>query len=48
VLADNVTGFSVTAPETVAGQQLVQVTLTLARGDASASTGMTVRLGGAQ
>lgn len=48
VLADNVTGFAVTAPETVAGQQLVQVTLTLARGDASASTGMTVRLGGAQ
>jgi prepilin-type N-terminal cleavage/methylation domain-containing protein len=48
VLADTVAGFSITAPAVTTGQQLVQVSLTLARGGATVSTSMTLRLGGAQ
>jgi len=47
VLADNVTAFAIVAPQVQAGQQLVQISLTLARGGTSVSTGATVRVGGA-
>lgn len=46
VLADNVTAFSITPPYIECGQQLVQVSLTLARGAATVTTGLTLRLGG--
>lgn len=47
-LAESVTTFSQTMLVSGAGQQLVQVSLTLARDGASASAGATVRLGGAR
>jgi len=46
VLADNVTNFSITAPYVETGQQLVQVSLTLARNDVAITSGLTLRLGG--
>lgn len=46
VLAENVTAFSITAPTVLTGQQLVQASLTLSRGDASTTHTATVRLGG--
>jgi Tfp pilus assembly protein PilW len=46
VLADNVTNFAITAPYVEAGQQLVQVSLTLARNDVAITSGLTLRLGG--
>lgn len=46
VLAENVTAFSITAPTVLVGQQLVQVSLTLVRGDASTTHNATVRMGG--
>jgi Tfp pilus assembly protein FimT len=48
VLADGVVRFSITAPEVATGRQLVQVSLTLARGDATVSAATTLRLGGVQ
>jgi prepilin-type N-terminal cleavage/methylation domain-containing protein len=45
-LADSVTAFSQTMPVNAVGQQLVQVSLTLTRGDASATAVATVRAGG--
>jgi Tfp pilus assembly protein PilW len=45
-LADSVTAFSANMPVNAVGQQLVQVSLTLARGDASATAVATVRAGG--
>jgi hypothetical protein len=47
-LAASVTAFSQATPASPAGQQLVQVSLTLARDGASASAGTTVRAGGAR
>lgn len=46
VLAENVSAFSITAPTVLTGQQLVQASLTLTRGDASTTHSATVRLGG--
>jgi hypothetical protein len=46
VLADHVTAFSITAPYAECGQQLVQVSLSMARGQAAVTTGLTLRLGG--
>jgi Tfp pilus assembly protein FimT len=46
VLADNVTNFAITAPYVETGQQLVQVSLTLARNDVAITSGLTLRLGG--
>jgi prepilin-type N-terminal cleavage/methylation domain-containing protein len=45
-LADSVTAFSQTMPVSAVGQQLVQVSLTLTRGGASATAVATVRAGG--
>jgi prepilin-type N-terminal cleavage/methylation domain-containing protein len=45
-LADSVTAFSQTMPVSAVGQQLVQVSLTLTRGSASATAVATVRAGG--
>lgn len=45
-LADNVTAFSITANTVLTGQQLVLASLSLARGDASTTHSMTVRMGG--
>lgn len=47
-LADSVTAFSPNMPVTAAGQQLVQVSLTLARDGASATAVATIRAGGAR
>jgi hypothetical protein len=46
VLAENVSAFSITAPTVLTGQQLVQASLTLTRGDASTTHSATVRMGG--
>lgn len=48
VLAENVTAFSITAPTVLAGQQRVEASLTLARGDASTTHYATARMGGAR
>jgi Tfp pilus assembly protein PilW len=45
-LADSVTAFTPTMPVNAVGQQLVQVSLTLARDGASATAAATVRAGG--
>jgi hypothetical protein len=45
-LADSVTAFSANMPVNAVGQQLVQVSLTLARDGASATAVATVRAGG--
>jgi Tfp pilus assembly protein PilW len=47
-LADSVTAFTPNMPVTAAGQQLVQVSLTLARDGASATAVATIRAGGAR
>jgi type II secretory pathway component PulJ len=47
-LAESVTAFSQDTPAPAAGQQLVQVSLTLERQGASASASTTVRAGGAR
>ena len=47
-LAESVTDFSQATQASNAGQQLVQISLTLARDGASASAGATVRVGGAR
>jgi type II secretory pathway component PulJ len=47
-LAESVTAFSPNLPVTAAGQQLVQVSLTLARDGASATAVATIRAGGAR
>jgi hypothetical protein len=47
-LAESVTAFSQSTPAAAAGQQLVLVSLTLARDGASASAAATVRAGGAR
>jgi Tfp pilus assembly protein PilW len=47
-LAESVTAFSQSTPAAAAGQQLVLVSLTLARDGASASANATVRAGGAR
>lgn len=47
-LADSVTAFSPNLPVSAAGQQLVQVSLTLARDGASATAAATIRAGGAR
>jgi hypothetical protein len=48
VLAEGVTIFSISAPTVNSGQQLVQVTLALARGDAAVTHYATLRMGGAR
>lgn len=48
LLAESVTAFSLSAPVNSGGQQLIQASLSLARGDASASASVTVRMGGQQ
>ena len=45
-LADSVTAFSQGTPASAAGQQLVQISLTLTRDGASASAAATIRTGG--
>lgn len=47
-LADSVTDFQMNAPTVDAGRQVIQVSLTLARGDASTTANASVRLGGMQ
>jgi hypothetical protein len=47
-LADSVTDFRLSAPTIDTGRQLIQVSLTLARGDATATANATVRMGGMQ
>lgn len=47
-LADSVTSFTQSTPASAAGQQLVQVSLTLARDGASATASATIRAGGAR
>jgi prepilin-type N-terminal cleavage/methylation domain-containing protein len=47
-LAESVTAFSQSVPVNAVGQQLVQISLTLTRGDASATAVATVRAGGAR
>jgi Tfp pilus assembly protein PilW len=47
-LADSVTAFTPNMPVTAAGQQLVQVSLTLARDGANATAVATIRAGGAR
>jgi Tfp pilus assembly protein PilW len=47
-LADSVTAFTPNMPVSAAGQQLVQVSLTLARDGASATAVATIRAGGAR
>jgi prepilin-type N-terminal cleavage/methylation domain-containing protein len=47
-LADSVTDFQLGAPTVIAGRQLIQVSLSLARGDASVTANTTVRMGGMQ
>jgi len=47
-LAESVTAFTATMPVNAVGQQLVQVSLTLARDGASATAVATVRAGGAR
>ena len=47
-LAESVTAFSQAMPASAAGQQLVQLSLTLARDGASATAVATVRAGGAR
>jgi len=47
-LAESVTAFSQSMPATAAGQQLVQVSLTLARDGASTTANATIRAGGAR
>lgn len=48
VLADAVTNFQMAAPTIEAGRPVIQVSLALARGDASITANTTVRMGGAQ
>jgi len=48
VLAESVTAFTITAPPSAGGQALIQVSLSLARGGATTTTGATVRMGGLQ
>lgn len=48
VLADAVTNFQMTAPTIEAGRPVLQVSLALARGDASITANTTVRMGGVQ
>lgn len=45
LLADSVTNFQLSAPPNTGGQPLIQVSLSLARGDASTTVGATVRMG---
>lgn len=47
-LADSVTDFQLGAPTVIAGRQLIRVSLSLARGDASVTANATVRMGGMQ
>jgi Tfp pilus assembly protein PilW len=47
-LADSVTSFTQSTPASAAGQQLVLVSLTLARDGASATASATIRAGGAR
>jgi type II secretory pathway pseudopilin PulG len=48
ILAESVTGFSLDSRTVDAGQSVVLVTLTLARGNASTAATATVRMGGMQ
>lgn len=48
ILAESVRDFTKTLPVSAAGQQLVQVSLTLRRQDATATAGATIRAGGAR
>lgn len=48
LLAESVTAFSLSAPVNLGGQQLIQASLSLARGGAVASANVTVRMGGLQ
>ena len=48
VLADSVTDFQLNAPTVYSGRQVIQVSLTLARGNAGTSANQTVRVGGMQ
>lgn len=45
-LAESVTAFTLSAPESTGGQALIQVSLSLARGGATTSASTTVRMGG--
>lgn len=45
VLAESVTAFSIETPAVIAGQPLVEISLALARGQASTSASATVRMG---
>jgi Tfp pilus assembly protein PilW len=47
-LADSVTDFQMSAPTVDAGRQVIRVSLSLARGDASVTANTTVRMGGMQ
>lgn len=47
-LAESVTAFTLSAPESAGGQALIQVSLSLARGGATTSASATVRMGSLQ